>query len=238
VQSGSGRLDEIGPDTLGAGTTTTTVDALWTATAAEVTAVMAPSGLPADRERVFARWMRELGLPTKDDVTALELSRFVTGGQSRLLLIESPEPMDFTEDVVLSLVRRQRLGPVVDPRPPVFPPTLIRARTARRQLDVEAVTRSLQVVDRPDRVTVPLPDREFFPHLPGRWVDVPVDIHVLSSGDGRRALVVPVAGGAAVGLTAGPYRMSFRLDRKRWETTDATDDLNTYARESDLSFTL
>ena len=115
VASWNGVVDEIAPDALGPATTTSTVSALWAATSTEVASAMEPAAVAAERERVFARWVRELGLPLKDDVTALEVSRFVQGGQTRALVLESPEPIDFTEEVSASLVYRKLVGPVVGP---------------------------------------------------------------------------------------------------------------------------
>ena len=80
--------------------------------------------------------------------------------------------------------------------------------------------------------------------LLGRWtrqsteVDVPVPVRVIQSGDGRRALVVPLAGAAATPLTAGPHRLVLSLVRRRWQTTAATDELSAYEREATLAFDL
>jgi hypothetical protein len=117
VGSWDGGVDEIAPNALGSGTTTSTVAALWTASASDVAAVMSAAIAPEERERVFARWVREIGLPLKDDVTAFELSRFVESGQTRLLVIESPEPLDFIEEISARLVRRELVSPVVQPGP-------------------------------------------------------------------------------------------------------------------------
>lgn len=339
VSSWEGRLDEVAPNTLGPGTTTSTVAALWSATASEVAAVMAPTAASADRERVFARWIRELGLPLKDDVTAFELSRFAVGGQTRLLLIESPEPLDFTEEITLSLVHRRRVGPVFEPpttsvgtlagvsrrvRPGrgfderiaerldrlvrVSPPpgapgggaprglngvrdavptaggirvevdaslasagevvvvevgaegtaTMFRgrARATRREaqfaiVDAEPIAgpslgaagmhllaRNLEEAS-PGSVLVLTSDlARILGHLPPHFEDDPVDVRVIQNGDGRKAIVVPVDATGAIGLATGRYRLTARLERKRWETTDAADDLNTYESEAVLSLSL
>jgi hypothetical protein len=99
IGSWEGRLDEIAPDVLGPGTTTATVAELWNATAVDVATVMAPEASSAERERVFAAWVAGLGLRLQDDVTTLELSRIVEGAHTRALLIESHEPLDFTEEI-------------------------------------------------------------------------------------------------------------------------------------------
>lgn len=80
--------------------------------------------------------------------------------------------------------------------------------------------------------------------LLGRWsgqpleVDVPIDVRVLQNGDGRRALVIPVVSAATPGLAAGPHRLTLTLSRRRWDTTDPVDELNTYAREATLALDL
>jgi len=76
----------------------------------------------------------------------------------------------------------------------------------------------------------------------GRWrpqftaVDAPIDVRVIQSGDGRRAIVVPLSGAGATALAGGRHRL--RLERKRWETTDPVDELNTYAAEATLALNL
>jgi hypothetical protein len=340
VSSWDGRLDKITPNALGTGTTTSTAAALWTTTASDVATVMASASASADRERVFARWVRELGLPLKDDVTALEVSRFVDGGQTRLLLIESPEALDFTEEITLSLVQRRRVGPVVQP-PTTATTATIAAGPSRLRPGLgvgngpaERLDRLVQLsafpgppgdgsAPRPNRVrdAVPIadgmrvemdaslaatdevfvarveadgsatifrgrprvapgdPERAFVDaepvedasagdaarrllarglkgasagsvlvltsdltrvlgHLPPQFEDVPVDVRVIQSGGATKALVVPVDGTGAIGLGTGRYRLTARLKRQRWQTTDAEDDLNTYAGEAVLSLSL
>ena len=341
VNTWNGRLDTIAPNALGPATTTSSVAATWTATAAEVTAVMDPDATAADREQLFAHWVRELGLPLKDDVTALEMSRYADGGQTRLLLIESPEPLDFTEEITPTLVHRRRVGPIV-PSPSAPGATLAEAvlrgsRGAEFELAsshlAERIERLAQLPSRPDggRERPPFQDGipaaarsahgmriEVDPQLAAegevavvisepdaenrvfrgrvertasgvteltidrtagaaetapsaaqgalaealaesaadtvlvltadlatvlgsftiRYQDDPVDVRVLQNGDGRRSLVIPVNGSSAVGLGPGRYRLTLKLQRKRWETTDAKDDVNTYEGEALLSLTL
>ena len=140
VGSWSGRLDTLSPDALGPGTTTATVAALWSATSAEVVAAMSAAASSADRERVFARWSSGLGLALKDDVTAFEVSRWVEGALARALLIESPEPLDFIEEVTVTLVERQAGGPAQPLAPgstggAVRPPRPGRVPTRRPLID-------------------------------------------------------------------------------------------------------
>ena len=266
-----------------------------------------------------------LGLPLKDAVTALELTGW-SAGRTQALLIESPEPLDFTEETVLTLIERRHVGPL-GPRPPVGPvvsgPLALREALERvslsdaspppphRDPDLPPVdnailaaeslgdgvrlrlhpafagagTLSVVVVEAapPGRLyrgpvipplvegkpvvmvaepAGPLPHPPSGSDLPaalasadpgtvllvtndlmrllgrarlqGADVDVEVPVQVLQNGDGRRALVIPLAAGAATALGPGGHRLSFRLTRRRWATTDPADDLNTYAREATI----
>src|SRR5262249_49840353 len=106
VLSWPGTIDTLAPDALGLGTTTGTVAGLWAATQADVTSAMAPAATAAARDAVFGRWVRELGLPLKDEVSRLEVSAFQVGGHTTCLLLESPEPIDFTSEVTATLEHR------------------------------------------------------------------------------------------------------------------------------------
>ena len=68
--------------------------------------------------------------------------------------------------------------------------------------------------------------------------DVEVPVQVLQNGDGHRALVIPLAGGGATALSPGRHRLTFRLTRERWPTTDPPDDLSTYVREATIALDL
>jgi hypothetical protein len=300
---------------------------------------MAPEAAAADRERLFARWVRELGLPLKDDVTTFEMSRFVDAGLTRLLLLESPEALDFTEEITLTLVQRRLVGPVArpptattstlseaaarvgagrhlgerldrlvrlghlpratgggPPPPPPPPPNGVRDAVAtagglRVELDasvapagdvvvarVEADGSATMFRGRPrvgaadpgvafvdaEPVEAPLAGAaerrllarrlqeasvgsvfvltsdltRLIGHLPPQFEDVPVDVRVIANGDATKAIVVPVDSAGAVGLATGHYRLTARLKRRRWETTDAEDELNTYKDEAVLSLSL
>ena len=90
IGSWSGRIDSLVPDALGPGTTTATVAALWAGTRTRSSRRWLPGASSADREGVFARWSAALGLALKDDVTKLEVSRYVEEALTRALLVESP----------------------------------------------------------------------------------------------------------------------------------------------------
>lgn len=106
IESFQGTLDVIAPNSLGSGTTTATTSSLWAATQTEIAAAMQPDAEAAARQTLFDRWVHELGLPLKDELTALEISRFNASLGTELFLIESPEPLDFTEEITLTLSQR------------------------------------------------------------------------------------------------------------------------------------
>lgn len=136
IQSFRGSMDVIAPNALGAGTTTGTSAGLWSATQSEVQTAMQPAAAATSRQSLFDRWISALGLPLKDEVTSLEISRFEVEGKTELFLLESPEPLDFTEEVTLKLERRVRVGgPVVDPFPfdDLFPPVKMLPREVRSE---------------------------------------------------------------------------------------------------------
>jgi hypothetical protein len=117
IGSWDGDLADLAPHALGAGTTTGDVAGLWAATAADVAAVMAPSAAAEDRQRVFGAWVDGLALGLSDEIDHLRISRWVDEARTHLLLVESPEPLDFTEEIVARVTRRQLVGP----RPRVRP---------------------------------------------------------------------------------------------------------------------
>jgi hypothetical protein len=107
VESFSGHVGRTVPNMLGAATTVTTVAALWQATRAQADAVMKPEAQDTARHGLFERWLHELGLPVRDDATRLELTRFEEGGKTTLVLLEGPEPLDFTEEVSATMSWRR-----------------------------------------------------------------------------------------------------------------------------------
>lgn len=117
IQSFDGAMDVIGADALGAGTTTATVAQLLGQTSSEIAIAMRPDEDASARQSLFERWVAALGLPLRDEVDALEFSRFVVGGTTGLMLIESSEPIDFSQEIRVELSRRDQgsLPPVVGP---------------------------------------------------------------------------------------------------------------------------
>jgi hypothetical protein len=307
---------------MGGGGSSATVAELWSTTADEIRQAMAADAPSADRDRVFAAWVDGLGLPLRDELTAVELTRVVEGTLTSALLLESPEPLDFTEEIAVTLTHRVRVAPppVRPPRAPIGPvaPSASQAPGIRERLQAIAFApppidggRGLPPVDqaildvaprghglalqlapafgaagRLSAIAFPsgtpilyegpvrpglaaglpaimladpvgplgalpagseLPDAianaeadtvllasEDLRRLFGVWpphpteVDVAIPVEILQSGDARRALVIPLSGQNATPLSPDTYRLSFRLVRKRWETTDPVDALNTY----------
>lgn len=80
----------------------------------EIDAVMRPEAADSDRERVFAEAAQALAMPLREDPVRVHLD-VATHDADRWLLLESPEPMDFTEEIRLQLFRR------VVRRPPIRP---------------------------------------------------------------------------------------------------------------------
>jgi hypothetical protein len=187
IGSWAGRLDELGPDTLGVGTTTATVAQLWASSSEDVSTVMNPDAAQADRERVFATWTAGLGLAMKDDITALEVSCYVEQARTRALLIESPEPLDFTADTTVTLVGRQ----VRRPRPPRPRPAVPDGRTLADRLTTLA-----------RQPASPVPVRGGRPSVDEAIIDVEVDrdelrlhLHPALADAGELAVVLNGADG-------------------------------------------
>ena len=331
VGSWSGTLEAAGADALGTGTSTETVATLWAATSATIAAAMTASATSADRDRLFSQWVAGLGLPLADDLTVLELARIVDADGTSALLIESPEPLDFTEEITVTLTRQVQHPP---PWPgglpvgshavaPIATDTLVQVSSIRDRLQTLAlspiatgigvVTPGGAALPPPGKVILdvtpagadlelqlspalagagrlaviavestgpmlyagivrpglfagataillaePIGRLEGLPagselgavlastttgtvflttsdlmHLLGTWqpigpTTVTIPVSVLQSGDGRRAIIVPLSGTQPTTLASARYRMALALVRKRWQTTDPVDSLNTY----------
>ena len=96
-----------------------TVAALRAATAAEITAAMAPEADPQVRQRLFDRWIGELAIPLSSrEVDGVKLGICAATAGTRLLLIESPEPLPLSRDVRLEVTHRVKAMPPVPPSVP------------------------------------------------------------------------------------------------------------------------
>ena len=107
VHSFDGSMASLAPDAMGAGTTSATVSALWSATKTAVAEVMSRDADTGERQALFDRWVRGLGLPLRVDLGGLSISAVRdAGGAAVCLLLESPEPLDFTTEIIPTLTRR------------------------------------------------------------------------------------------------------------------------------------
>jgi len=61
-----------------------------------------------------------------------------------------------------------------------------------------------------------------------------VDVRVLQNGSATRALIIPIDSGASQALSPGKYRLTFTMDRSRWQTTEPSNDLNFYHKTTTL----
>jgi hypothetical protein len=112
IGSFDAQLAEIPADVMGAGAVTTTVSALLASTASDITDVMKGDADQEVRQRLFDRWVLELGLPLRPEVTQLQLSRSSdSSGAAQLFLLESPEPLPFSIDITAGLKKRHILPP-------------------------------------------------------------------------------------------------------------------------------
>jgi hypothetical protein len=98
------------------------VPVLRAATVAEIAAVMAADADPQVRQRLFDRWVAQLAIPLSPTVEGLHLGSVADGGGTRLLVLESPEPLPFSRDVRLSVTHVVMSAP--DPPPGVPRPLL------------------------------------------------------------------------------------------------------------------
>ena len=142
------KIDVLRPDGLGPGTTSTDVPTLWAATQSDVIAAMQPTADPALRDVVFQRWVKHLGIPLKDEVSRLEISQFVVEGKTAAILLESPEPIDFTSEVSVVLERRVKFGGGV------LDPDIVADLDGMQVLDVARSGRALDVELTPPTVAL------------------------------------------------------------------------------------
>jgi hypothetical protein len=330
IQSFDGVIDVIAPDALGPGTTASTIAAVLAVTSGDIATAMQPDADPAARQSLFERWVQPLGLPLKDEVNALEISRFVVGGKSGLFVIESPEPLDFTEEIKVTLARRDHGAPpplsgtvgskvdrielrkqrsredlaqvliapdinaklkqpknplldvtkhdtelevrldlsaVADPAAPLLIVEVAGKKTQRTlivysfkiprgasgEVTVRAVKTDEIVIDMLNSSLVP-PELANLAigtfalvsanlkiilgtFVPG-YVWTQIAVRLIQDAAGAHALIVPANGAVHTPLVSGTYRIQLTLDRQRWPTTDAPDELNRYTRAVTLQLTL
>jgi hypothetical protein len=67
----------------------------------------------------------------------------------------------------------------------------------------------------------------------------PVPVRVIADLTSRAALLIPATDGSAVSAFApGLHRLTFKIDRARYETTDAPDGTNRYRRTATVEVSL
>ncbi len=141
VATWSGHLIDLAPNALGPGTTVSTASTLWAETSADLPAAMAPGSSTAERQRLFGTWTAGLGLALTEDIRDVQISRFVVAGRADAILIESPEPLDFTAEIGVVMTRRQRTGLRPPNRPPLVPDRPLRDRLATLAHEPPALVR-------------------------------------------------------------------------------------------------
>ncbi len=93
------------------------IQALYAATSADIIPLMQPGADAASRLTLFQRWAEALSLPLVQRLQALTISRLEKESGTILLLLESPEPLRFSEELVLTIEKE-----IVDPHPTVLTP--------------------------------------------------------------------------------------------------------------------
>lgn len=350
IGSFGGQIDKLAPDMMGAGTTATTVATLLGTTHAAIPSTMRAIASEGERDVLFRRWVDGLALPLKQEVVALSIAAYTEGAGTELLLLETPEPLDFAgavtatlerrvtsfgklpwHDMVVGVLAKTTVGQGLERQQPVQPIAtaarrikLLRAQvgeialphreaararpvaTAATIAGIERSGSELRVdfgsgaaLDRDHPVTLLsigearhgrlavevfegsvgrktagqlyakgrqsraiLVDETVIPTgtaikdlagavialdpEDGRIIDwfmprvryVPVAATVLQDGAGLRALIVPGTGAAISPLGPGHYRLSFAINRKRWDTHDSAQLHSAYARKASLDFAL
>jgi hypothetical protein len=92
---------------------------LYAATGSEITQVMQPGADATLRLNLFQRWAEALSLPLVQQPRTLTLSRLEKEDGTILLLLESPEPLRFSEELLLTIEKE-----ILTPPPSPVPPTL------------------------------------------------------------------------------------------------------------------
>jgi hypothetical protein len=233
VRSFDGTVASLGPDALGGGTTTSTVAALWSATRTAVAAAMAPGADAGARQALFDRWIRALGLPLRVDLARLSVGAVRDpSGAAVALLLESPEPLDFTTEITATLSRRVRVW-----KPPGVPGGQTEISIAQRlhNLDGSPTDLSMTAAPVPARPTATTVDGRL-----GQWTyrQEPIPVEVVQDRQGLRALLLPLAAADPAALAAGDFLLGLALTRVRFETSEPADSVNCYVVTTDVSFTI
>ena len=122
IQSFTGRMDTLDGSEMGAAAPVN-VAMLYSNTRTQIQQVMQPGVEDLKRQAVFDAWQQVLALPLKDELTRLEISKFMSGSQTACFFLESPEPFDFSTEVEVTLSKRVMAGTggrTVPWEPPIF----------------------------------------------------------------------------------------------------------------------
>ena len=225
IESWDDVLGVLQPGDVGAAAAT--VADLTTRTSAQIAEVMTSNADAEKRQRLFETWTLALGLPLRETPHGVSLTRWVEGGSTALILLESDEPLPFSRDVKVVLSRRTRVvRPFPRPEPPIPPRFPLRPLSARAIGDGEGPESAGAVREAPARDPGIDPEAELDRDLERsplvQFVWTPVATLVLTDREETRVLIIPAAGPIA----GGTYRLQFDLDRPRWRTAapDATSN--------------
>jgi hypothetical protein len=109
IQSFTGEIDTISDTLMGAGGGPPDIAALYNSTRNAIAAAMQPDSTDQSREAVFGEWVVATSLPLKTDLTELQISRYTVGTQTAFLVLESPEPLDFSEEITPRLQKKKKI---------------------------------------------------------------------------------------------------------------------------------
>lgn len=79
---------------------------LYAATSTDIQQLMQPSADAALRSSLFQRWAEELTLPLVQQAQSLTISRLETEEGTVLMILESPEPLRFSDELVLAVEKK------------------------------------------------------------------------------------------------------------------------------------
>lgn len=161
IQSAGNRTYHLLPEDLAGGDKVQTIADLYAATSSEIVPLMQPGADAALRLSLFQRWAEAISLPLVQQPQALTITRLEAEAGTALILLESPEPLRFSEELVLTVEKETTGLPPAPPPPgiralePLIPPEL-QALEERFEQEVRGV-RAIEI--RQDRVFVAMGNR-------------------------------------------------------------------------------
>jgi hypothetical protein len=104
IASYEGRTGDVDPVAIGVTAPPPgAVANLFASTSSRIASVMTAQAEPAARDALFNEWIAALSLPLRSELSGIALTRYMLHGATRLLLLESPEPLPFSGDVKVTL---------------------------------------------------------------------------------------------------------------------------------------